>query len=164
MTEAQRESPKKIRMLIVDDSASLREGLVSLCSLLSELEVVGTAGDGVEALDAIRNLKPDVVSLDIRMPKMGGVEVLRAIKRDQLTCTPIVLSGLTDELAREKYLELGAEYVFDKSTELEKFLQVLGCSHKFRKFPATARTCARKRTGPAEKLRRRPKDKGRPMI
>jgi DNA-binding NarL/FixJ family response regulator len=136
MTEAQSGNLKRIRVLIVDDSASLREGLSSLCSLLSELEVVGTAGDGVEALEAIRNLEPDVVSLDIRMPKMSGIEVLKAIKRDRLTCTPIILSGMADEFCREKCLELGAKYVFDKGTELEKFLQVLGRSHKIRrKFP-----------------------------
>jgi DNA-binding NarL/FixJ family response regulator len=155
---------KKTRVLIVDDSAMLREGLTNLCSLSSELEVVGTASDGVEALEAIRNLKPDVVSLDIRMPGMSGIEVLRAIRRDRLTCTPIVLSGMADEIFRRKCIALGARYVFDKGTELEKFLQVLGRSHNIRRrFPATARLCARKRAGPAGKLRRKPKDQGRQM-
>ena len=116
---------KKTRVLIVDDSAMLREGLTNLCSLRSELEVVGTAGDGVEALEAIRNLKPDVVSLDIRMPGMSGIEVLRAIRRDRLGCTPIVLSGLADEFFRDKCLKLGAKYVFDTGTDLDKFLRVL---------------------------------------
>jgi YesN/AraC family two-component response regulator len=124
---------RKTRVLIVDDSARLREGLTSLCSLQSELEVVGTAGDGVEALEAIRNLKPDVVSLDIRMPRMSGIEVLRAIRRDRLSCTPIVLSAMADKIFRKKCLKLGAKYVFDKGTELEKFLQVLGRSRKIRK-------------------------------
>jgi len=124
---------RKTRVLIVDDSAKLREGLTSLCELHSELEVIGTAGDGVEALEAIRNLKPDVVSLDIRMPGMSGIEVLRAIQRDRLTCTPIVLSGMADEIFRKKCLKLGARYVFDKSTELEKYLRALGRSHKTRR-------------------------------
>ena len=133
----------KTRVLIVDDSARLREGLTSLCSLQSELEVVGTAGDGVEALEAIRNLKPDVVSLDIRMPRMSGIEVLKAIRRDRLSCTPIVLSGMADKIFRQKCLELGAKYVFDKDTELEKFLRTLGRSHKTkRKYPGP-----RKRSG-----------------
>jgi YesN/AraC family two-component response regulator len=127
---------RKTRVLIVDDSARLREGLSSLCSLQSHLEVVGTAADGVEALEAIRNLKPDIVSLDVRMPRMSGIEVLRVIRRDRLNCTPIVLSGMADKIFREKCLKLGARYVFDKGTELEKFLQVLGRSHKIRKFPA----------------------------
>jgi DNA-binding NarL/FixJ family response regulator len=127
---------RKTRVLIVDDSARLREGLTSLCELQSQLEVVGTAGDGVEALEAIRILKPDVVSLDIRMPRMSGIEVLRAIRRDRLTCTPIVLCGMADEIFRRKCIALGARYVFDKGTELEKFLQVLGRSHKIRRFPA----------------------------
>jgi DNA-binding NarL/FixJ family response regulator len=121
---------RKTRVLIVDDSAKLREGLTSLCELQSKLEVVGTAGDGVEALEAIRNLKPDVVSLDIRMPKMSGIEVLRAIRRDRLTCTPIILSGMVDKIFREKCLKLGARYVFDKGTELEKYLRALGRSRK----------------------------------
>src|SRR6266478_9852659 len=146
---ARSRNPRKTRVLIVDDSARLREGLTSLCSLLSQLEVVGTAGDGIEALEAIRNLKPDVVSLDIRMPKMGGVEVLQAIKRDRLICTPIVLSGMVDEFSREKCLELGAKYVFNKSTDLDKFLQVLGQSQKVKKFPVRTRACARTRAGPA---------------
>ena len=124
---------RKTRVLIVDDSARLREGLTNLCSLQSELEVVGTAGDGVEALEAIRKLKPDVVSLDIRMSRMSGIEVLRAIKRYRLSCTPIVLSGMADEIFRRKCLELGAKYVFDKSTDLEKYLQVLGRSRKIRR-------------------------------
>jgi YesN/AraC family two-component response regulator len=129
---------RKTRVLIVDDSAKLREGLISLCELQSELEVVGTAGDGVEALEAIRNLKPDVVSLDIRMPRMSGIEVLRVIQRDRLTCTPIVLCGIADEIFRRKCIALGARYVFDKGTDLEKFLQVLGRSHKIRRrFPST---------------------------
>src|SRR6266481_7906639 len=96
---------RKTRVLIVDDSARLREGLTNLCSLRSELEVVGTAGDGVEALEAIRNLKPDVVSLDIRMPRMSGIEVLRAIRRDRLRCTLIVLSAMADEFFRKKCIK-----------------------------------------------------------
>jgi YesN/AraC family two-component response regulator len=124
---------RKTRVLIVDDSAKLREGLTSLCELQSELEVVGTAGDGVEALEAIRNLKPDVVSLDIRMPGMSGIEVLQVIRRDRLTCTPIILSGMADEFFRRKCIALGARYVFDKGAELEKFLRALGRPHKNQK-------------------------------
>jgi len=146
---------RKTRVLIVDDSAMLREGLTSLCALQSELEVVGTAGDGFEALEAIRDLKPDVVSLDVRMPKMNGIEVLRAIRRDRLRCTPIVLSGMTDEVFRRKCMELGAKYVFDKGTDLEKFLQTLGRSHKFRKFPAADKPRLRKRARPMGKPRRK---------
>jgi YesN/AraC family two-component response regulator len=133
---------RKTRVLIVDDSAKLREGLTSLCELQSELEVVGTAGDGVEALEAIRNLKPDVVSLDVRMPNMSGIEVLRAIRRDRLHCTPIVLSGMADKIFRNKCLKLGAKYVFDKATELEEYLQALSRSHKTKRRSPGARRAA----------------------
>lgn len=156
MTEARTGNLKRLRVLIVDDSETLRDGLRSLCSLSSELEVVGTASNGLEALDAIHTLKPDVVSLDIRMPKMGGVEVLRAIQRDRLTCTPIVLSGMVDEFSREKCLELGAKHVFNKSTDLDKFLRVLEGSRKGKEFPAKTKVRARMRGGPVGKLRRKP--------
>ena len=163
MTRIRSQNLKKVRVLIVDDSATLRDGLTSLCSLLPQLEVVGTATDGLEALEAIRNLKPDVVSLDIRMPRMGGIDVLRAIKRDRLTCTPIVLSGMADDFSREKFLELGAKYVFNKGSDLDKFLQVLAQSQKVKEFPVGVRASARTRAGPAGKLRRKPVDKGRQM-
>lgn len=158
MTEARTGNPKRVRVLIVDDSATLREGLTSLCSLLSELEVVGTASNGEEALEAIRNLKPDIVSLDIRMPKMGGVEVLKTIKRDRLACTPIILSGMVDDFAREKCLKLGARYVFNKSTDLDKFLRVLGRSRKARKFPSRTKGRAPTRSGSGRKLKPKPVD------
>jgi len=94
-------------------------------SQFPRLEIVGVAKDGLEAIELIRGLKPDLVTLDIRMPKMSGIEVLKALKAEGLEITVIVLSALTTEEARKKCLELGARHVFDKTLEFEKFTDVL---------------------------------------
>lgn len=74
---------KNIRLVVVDDHALFRAGLVNLLAQMPELEVVGEAGDGKKALDLIREKKPDVVLLDVNMPEMGGVETVEALKKDK---------------------------------------------------------------------------------
>jgi DNA-binding NarL/FixJ family response regulator len=74
---------KNIRLVVVDDHALFRAGLVNLLAQMPDLEVVGEAGDGKKALDLIREKKPDVVLLDVNMPEMGGVETVEALKKDK---------------------------------------------------------------------------------
>lgn len=72
----------KIRVLIVDDHALVREGLKALLSLAPDVEVVGEAENGKEALRKVRALRPDVVLMDIAMPGMGGIEATRRVCRE----------------------------------------------------------------------------------
>lgn len=67
--------------LIVDDELTARQGLVSLCDENSQLEVIGTCKNGVEAIDRIRTYKPDLILLDVQMPKIDGFEVLTSIPK-----------------------------------------------------------------------------------
>jgi DNA-binding NarL/FixJ family response regulator len=69
-----------IRLLVVDDHALFRTGLISLLAGMSEFEVVGEAGSGEEALNLVGKTNPDVVLMDVNMPGMGGVETVKAIK------------------------------------------------------------------------------------
>ena len=71
----------KIRVLIVDDAVVIRKLLGSCLSEDPELEVVGTAGDGASALARLAELKPDIVTLDIEMPGMDGIQALDAIRK-----------------------------------------------------------------------------------
>ena len=73
---------KKIRVLIVDDHTLVRAGIRSLLGLVADIEVVGEASDGKEALEKVRELAPDVVLMDLAMPVMGGLEATRRIRRE----------------------------------------------------------------------------------
>ena len=115
-----------MRVLITDDSEPIRESLCALMARIEGVEVIGTASTGGEALEMIRRLKPDAMTLDIRMPDMNGIKVLETIKREDLKLMVIMLSGMGEEQYREKCLGLGAAHFFDKATEFESVLQVLG--------------------------------------
>ena len=71
---------KLIHVLIVDDSAAVRDGLTSILKTGDEFEVVGEAANGAEAIEAVARLAPDVVLMDAQMPVLDGVEATRAIK------------------------------------------------------------------------------------
>ena len=73
----------KIRIVIVDDHALFRAGLVSLLTTIPEFEIVGEAGNGREALFLVEETQPDVVLLDVNMPIMGGVEMVEALQEKQ---------------------------------------------------------------------------------
>ena len=83
---------KKLRLLLVDDQGMFREGLRTLLSLQRDFEIVGEAGDGAAAVEAVQKEKPEVVLMDLRMPRVGGVEATRRIKAAQPEVRVIVLT------------------------------------------------------------------------
>lgn len=101
--------PQKIRVLIVDDSALVRKLLRDVISADPEMEVVGTASNGIEAIRAVSELEPDVVTMDIHMPEMDGLTALEYIMRKRplpvVMLSALVQKGATPTL---KALELGA--------------------------------------------------------
>jgi YesN/AraC family two-component response regulator len=111
--------------LIADDTAAIRNSMSNLISRLPDVEIVGLAQTGTEALEKIRELKPDVATLDIRMPELSGINVLEAVQREGLALTVIVLTGLEEAEYRKKCLGLGASYFFHKATEFELVVEVL---------------------------------------
>lgn len=98
-----------IKVLVVDDSAFMRKAITSMISSDPGLTVVGTARDGIEAIEQVLKLKPDVVTLDVEMPRMSGLETLRVLM-EKAPLPVLMLSSLTTEGAKEtlKALELGA--------------------------------------------------------
>jgi len=73
---------KKIRVLIVDDHTLVRDGIRSLLALVKDIEVVGEASNGREAIEKVKELAPDVVLMDLSMPIMGGLEATRRIRKE----------------------------------------------------------------------------------
>jgi len=91
-----------IRVLLVDDQALFREGLRTLLSIRPDLEVVGEAENGREAVDMAAELRPDVILMDLRMPVLNGVAATRQLQAERPECKVIVLTTFDDD-----------EYVFD---------------------------------------------------
>lgn len=98
-----------VKVLIVDDSAFMRNALSSMLSSDKDIKIVGTARDGLEAIEKVATLKPDVVTMDVEMPKMDGITALKHIM--QKNPVPVIMvSSLTTEGAKVtlEALELGA--------------------------------------------------------
>jgi two-component system chemotaxis response regulator CheB len=110
-------SKRRIRVLVVDDSAFVRKAVARMLGEAHDIEVVGTAADGEEGLEKARELRPDVVTLDVKMPKLGGLETLERLMVERPVAV-LLLSSLTQEGAEVtlRGLELGAMDFVDKSS------------------------------------------------
>ena len=115
----------KLKVFISDDSATVREHLVTVALDLPEIAVVGQAQDVPGSLAAIRQTRPDVVILDIRMPGGNGIKVLREVKKLNPAPRVIMFTNYAYAQYRKKCEEAGADFFLDKSTEFDKLPQVL---------------------------------------
>lgn len=97
--EESQETPEKTpaRLVLVDDHALVRKGMKSVLYGEPDLEIVGEASDGQEALELCRSVKPDVVLMDVRMPKMDGLQATRAIK-EELPETSVLMVTMHENL------------------------------------------------------------------
>ncbi len=112
-------------VVVIDDSEIIRTRLTELLSSLDEVCVVGEAENALDGTRVVREMAPEVVILDIKMPLGSGLDVLRNISRSNPKTTVIVLTNYPYEQYRTKCFELGAGYFFDKSTEFDKIPGVL---------------------------------------
>lgn len=103
----------KLKVLLVDDHPLYRQGLRILLESINSIEVVGEAGDGVEALSLTDQLSPDLVIMDITMPGQSGLEATRQLKEYYPQIKVIMLSGYADNVFVDQALKAGAEgYVY----------------------------------------------------
>ncbi|GIE89895.1 response regulator transcription factor [Actinoplanes regularis] len=104
----QRSGAEPIRVLVVDDQQIVREGLVALVTLIDEVEVVGQAGDGAEAVRLARETSPHVVLMDLRMPVLDGAEATRQIVAADPETNVVVLSTYADNESIAAAMRAGA--------------------------------------------------------
>jgi len=105
---------KRAKVLIVDDHALYREGVRNAIAHEADIEVVGEAQDGVEALAKARELKPDLILMDVRLPRCSGLEALSAIKRESPQIKIIMLTVGKEEHLPEA-TKRGADGVLGKN-------------------------------------------------
>lgn len=109
----------KVRVMIVDDSAIIRQMIQKYLSDMN-IEIVATAGDGKQALQLFKEIKPDVVTLDITMPKLDGITVLQEMVKVDSTAKIIVVTALTDKATGMKAIKSGAKGFLSKPFTPEK--------------------------------------------
>jgi DNA-binding NarL/FixJ family response regulator len=114
-----------ITVLIVEDHALVRQGIRALLDKMNEVQVIGEASNGHEAIDMIRSLKPDVTVMDIEMPTMSGIQALEKIQIENLSTKVVVLSMHSDEILVRLVLKSGAKgYLLKNSLKEELLLAI----------------------------------------
>lgn len=131
---AMRETGRPFRLVIVDDHAIMRDGLVALLGKESDFEIVATAGDGMSAIEAVDREQPDVVLIDLSMPRTDGAQAIRVIKRKWPETRVVVLTFHKEDAHIHVALEAGADgYVLkdDGRTELLSALRVVASGKSY---------------------------------
>ncbi|MEI7988002.1 MAG: response regulator transcription factor [Chloroflexota bacterium] len=114
-----------INVLIAEDHVLVRQGIRALLDKMSEVEVIGEASNGHEAIDMIRALKPDVTIMDIGMPMMSGIQALEKIQMENLNTKVVILSMHSDEVLVRQVLRSGAKgYLLKNSLKEELLLAI----------------------------------------
>jgi two-component system, NarL family, response regulator len=115
----------KIRILVADDHPYVRDGIVSLVTTEKDMQVIAQAEDGVEALTLAKKHQPDIVLLDLRMPRRDGLEVIAQIKALGLKCSVIVLTTYENEHDIHHALKTGARGYLLKDTPRSMLLDAI---------------------------------------
>jgi DNA-binding NarL/FixJ family response regulator len=113
------------RVVVVDDQTVVREGLVLILGLLADIEVVGTATDGEQALRIVAEKHPDVVLMDLRMPRMGGVEATRRIRTNHPETQVVVLTTYSDDESVLAALRAGARGFLTKDVHPDEIARAI---------------------------------------
>jgi two-component system NarL family response regulator len=140
-----------IRVLVVDDHAIVRKGLVALLNTVDGVSVVGEATDGEEAIQAHRTLRPDVTLMDLRLPKIGGAEAIAKIRQEHPAARIIVLTTFDGDEDIFRALQAGAKGYLLKGMDATELTDAIRAVHAGKsRIPAVvAEKLAERMGGPA---------------
>jgi two-component system response regulator DesR len=125
VTDPPASGPRDVKVLIVEDSAIVRERLVAMIGAMSRTLIIRQAGDGYQARELFQQDRPDAVILDIELPGINGMELLAQFKRAHPSCVVMVLTTYAFSEFRRRCAKLGADHFFDKASEFERLGDVL---------------------------------------
>lgn len=121
--------PSAIRVLLVEDHLVVRQGLAALLATSDGVEVAGAVGDGQAAIESYRRLRPDVTLMDLQMPKLGGVEAIRAIRAEFPEARIIVLTTYDGDEDIFRALQAGARGYLLKGMPFDDLLDTIYAVH-----------------------------------
>ena len=125
---------KAIKIMIADDHALIREGIKQILELESDISVIGQASNGEEAFDMAAELNPEVILLDINMPKLNGIETLRKFKDMGIKSKVIILTIHEDKEYILKTLKLGANGYILKDSSADTLIEGIRAVYKGEKY------------------------------
>ena len=126
-------SARPIRVLAVDDHPVLREGIAAILEAQPDITLVGTAENGIQAIEQYHALRPDIVLMDLQMPQMGGIEAIEAIHRDVPKAHIIVLTTYDGDVQAVRALKAGAAAYLLKSSLRRELLDTIRSVHSGRR-------------------------------
>lgn len=127
-------SSRPIRILVVDDHPILREGVAAILEDRADMQLVGEARDGVEAIVQYRDLQPDVTLMDLQMPGMGGVEAIKAIRAEHPSACIVVLTTYDGDVQAVRALKAGAMGYLLKSSLRTEMLDAIHTVSQGRRY------------------------------
>ena len=119
----------RITVAVVDDQRLVREGLLTMLRLMPEVELVGAAGDGLQALELVAEKRPSIVLMDLRMPRCDGVEATRRIGAEYPSTRVVVLTTYADDESIFGALQAGARGYLTKDAGPEELLRAIETVH-----------------------------------
>ena len=115
----------RIRLLIVEDHHVVRKGLIALLQATPEVEIVGEAADGLEAISQYRALRPDITLIDLRLPKLGGADVITRLRAEDPAARFIVLTTFDGDEDIYRALQAGAKAYLLKGMTVDELLSTI---------------------------------------
>jgi DNA-binding NarL/FixJ family response regulator len=121
--------PERIRILVVDDHHVVRQGLVALLNIIPDIEVVGEASDGLQAIDLHKTLHPDITLMDLQLPNLGGVEAILKIRANDPAARFIVLTTFDGDEDIFRSLQAGAKAYLLKGMTVDELVSTIQAVH-----------------------------------
>ncbi len=123
-----------IRVLVVDDHELVRSGITRMLSDNPDIDVIGQAASGEEAIEAVRNNVPDIVLMDIRMPGIGGLEATRRILRLDDSVRVIAVTACADDPYPTRVMQAGATAYITKGADIREMVRAIRQAHSGQRY------------------------------